>query len=520
MSLRIDNSYRTVTQVRLFSAADVSLNPVVTITGNGIERKFIYDSTDTTSADNTGTILVASSGARYKIAEREVYELAWFDNTDAGFQAFLTACDGRIGVINRSQTLTTTMNVSNMRLVQRRNTQIITSAAIGFRSNLKKLGSFNDLVFRTTATTAGHCLWELDGTWNFKFTNCEFTASTSNPDFFRLKTGLYGGSLYWGNYYTTFDSCKFELGRYGITGGGNNSGISYFTTMLVINCWHTSPVSMINISYGETFTFFRSGCDLATSYAINLTNISNSYLSFQEVTTTGANVINQTNCNRNIIAMTNEVQDITSNTELLGYTTKWLSLQGSNADADNFNTKLQSIYSYAGSTKLLARGGSAAWTTLLNWSETIGLELQSGYSNWLRLKENKLSRGASNQKLTLIKSMSLTSSQYAEILYFNITANSNNLQADITVNYRSNDNTSVAVIKLLAMSGLSSGGALVYNMYVVDQANAGTQNIPVFSTYYGGSGGLFSVNLQNIALAASIDIEVNYTSSGANAVIS
>lgn len=520
MSLRIDNSFRTVTQVRLFSVADVSLNPVVTVIGSGIERKFIYDSTDTTSADNTGTILVTSSGARYKIAEREVYELAWFDNTDAGFQAFLTACDSRIGIINRSQTLTTTMNVGSTRLIQRRGTQITTSAAIGFRSNLKKLATFDDLVFRTTSTTSNTCLWELDGTWNFTFRGCEFTASTSTPDFIRIKSGLYGGSLYWGNYYTKFVDCKFELGRYGFTGGGNNSSISYFTTLTVQNCWHTSPVSMVNLSYGETLTFLHSGCDLATSYAINLTNMSNCYFVFQEVTTTGANVVNQVGCNRNIFAATNEVQDLTGNTELLGLTTKWLTLQGSNADADLFNTKLQSVYSYAGSTKLLGRGGSAAWTTLLNWSETIGLELQAGYSNWLRLKENRLSRGASNQKLTLIKSMSLTSSQYAELLYFNLTANSNNLQADITVNYRTNDNTSVAVIKLLAMSALSSGGALVYSMNVVDQANAGTQNIPVFSTYYGGSGGLFSVNMQNIALAATVDIEVNYTSSGANAVIS
>lgn len=77
--MRIDISYKTLTEVRAFTAQDVKLNPKIYLTDEGKEGEFVYDSTDTTSADNIGTIIVTTSGGfRFKrIYDKYVYS-EWF----------------------------------------------------------------------------------------------------------------------------------------------------------------------------------------------------------------------------------------------------------------------------------------------------------------------------------------------------------------------------------------------------------------------------------------------------------
>jgi len=82
--MKLGISYKTVSEVRNFTTQDVKLNPKVYITDVGKEGEFIYDSSDTSSSDNLGTILVAGT-ARYKrVFEKEV-SVRWFgavgDNT-------------------------------------------------------------------------------------------------------------------------------------------------------------------------------------------------------------------------------------------------------------------------------------------------------------------------------------------------------------------------------------------------------------------------------------------------------
>ena len=82
--MKLGISYKTVSEVRNFTTQDVKLNPKVYITDVGKEGEFIYDSSDTSSSDNLGTILVAGT-ARYKrVFEKEV-NIRWFgangDNT-------------------------------------------------------------------------------------------------------------------------------------------------------------------------------------------------------------------------------------------------------------------------------------------------------------------------------------------------------------------------------------------------------------------------------------------------------
>jgi hypothetical protein len=89
--MKIGIAHKTVAEVRSFTTQDVRLNPKVYITDSGKEGEFIYDSTDTTTADNLGTVLVSGS-ARYKRVFDVVVRPEWFgalgDNSTYDTTAF------------------------------------------------------------------------------------------------------------------------------------------------------------------------------------------------------------------------------------------------------------------------------------------------------------------------------------------------------------------------------------------------------------------------------------------------
>ncbi|PYI55428.1 glycosyl hydrolase family 28-related protein [Paenibacillus flagellatus] len=68
----------TIAALRATSAAPDPAN-VYYVTDKGQEGHFYYDPADTTSADNTGTVLAAAAGYRFKrIVESETYSVRWF----------------------------------------------------------------------------------------------------------------------------------------------------------------------------------------------------------------------------------------------------------------------------------------------------------------------------------------------------------------------------------------------------------------------------------------------------------
>ncbi len=129
---------RTLAQLRAFTVKDVHLNYSITLSDTGKEGIFRYDSTDTTSTDNTGTIVVTASGARYKRVAHEEVLSSWFDNTNVGFQTFINVSTGRVGLINNSFSLSTTINLDTAHLIQRKGTTVTNSAAVGFLWTRKK----------------------------------------------------------------------------------------------------------------------------------------------------------------------------------------------------------------------------------------------------------------------------------------------------------------------------------------------------------------------------------------------
>jgi hypothetical protein len=111
---RANNSVTDYTALRAYSGRSTQ----ITVTSTGISGVFVYDSTDTTSSDNGGTIIVDSANRRWKRIYSGKISVKWFgakgdgttDDT-AAFQAWATACVGTSGIVpNATYKFTTALS--------------------------------------------------------------------------------------------------------------------------------------------------------------------------------------------------------------------------------------------------------------------------------------------------------------------------------------------------------------------------------------------------------------------------
>jgi hypothetical protein len=517
--MRIDTSNRTLTQLRAFTTIDVLYNPVVRLSDNGKEGAFEYDNTDTTSTDNTGTVIVTASGARYKRIDLEDVLSSWFDNTNAGFQAFINAAAGKVGVINNSFSLTTTINMESGHLIQRKGISVTTSAAVGFLWTRKKNFIGDGLNWTSSNATLGNTIVKIDGLWNASFNSCVFDISGNSAiDIIQLLPGNSGDV--WGTYFVVFNNMKTAGGRYVCKADGMTSGASYITNITFNFCWATGGVSYIKAFHAEDFNIHRITADSMSGHVFDLDYASNFAIETNEATPgSGFYTLNETaNCNKNICILAKRVTDFTSNLDTLGFIPNSLTLQGSNLNSDNFRARLSSVFSYLGSLFLQAKGGTNTWIDIIKWSEAIGTIFKAGYNNYLKFQEPRISFGATDQIKKFVKTITATSSQNQDVLLFSLGGASNAVSADINIYYRSNDNTVSVMQKIFFTATVSAGGTVNQNYAVVDQLITGATVIPLIDSFYSGSGFTVAITHSNVALAATMDIEVNWSGTSSIAV--
>ncbi|TMV52834.1 hypothetical protein FE783_01140 [Paenibacillus mesophilus] len=75
---RCSNCVEPATIVQIRSGTAPAADTVYYVTDAGQEGLFVYDAADTVSADNTGTMLVSASGARYRRTFDEAASVKWF----------------------------------------------------------------------------------------------------------------------------------------------------------------------------------------------------------------------------------------------------------------------------------------------------------------------------------------------------------------------------------------------------------------------------------------------------------
>ena len=464
-------------------------------------------------SDTKWDIKLPSTGS--SVLEEEILSSS-YTNDNAGFQSFATACEGRIGIINNTFTLSTTINMPGNAIIRQRPGILISnSAAIGFKWNRKKQFVGEGLNWRSTNVTAGSRIIEIDGLWNASFNNCTFDIDgNSNVDIFNLLPGD-NGTDKWGTYYIVCNNMKTAGGRYVFNMTGSSFGSEYITNIWANDCWSTSGVTFVNATNVINFSCKGLVLDSFSSHAFNLTGCTNFSLGLHEISISSGNVINENaNCNKILITgggANSFGPDYTSNADILGLRYNALTLQGSPTKSEYFRTELDSNYSFASSTRLRAKGGTNAWTTLLDWSEAIGTILKSGYSNFLRLQENKISMGATDQIKRFIKTVSLSSGASGDLVLFSLAGASQNVMAEISIFYRATDNSTSSIYKVLVTANSSSSSVITHDVAVNDLLVSGSSNVLVLAGFYSGTGTTVSLTFNNPAIAATADIEVKYS---------
>jgi len=506
MNIGIAN--RTITQLRAFTESDVFYNPVVMIIDNGKEGIFEYDSIDTTTTDNTGITIVTSSNARYKRIEVEEILSSWFDNTNIGFQNFIDTCSGRIGIINNSYSLSDTIILDSSTIYQRKGVTITTSANVGFSITRKKGFRAIDWNIVSTNNTSGNTILKIDGLWNATFDTCNFTVGNNNVDIIQLLPGNSG--TIWGTYFLVFNNMKTSGGRYICKADGMSSGQPYITHTYFNNCWATGGVSYIKGSYIDSFGFHKSCADSLSGHAFDFVSASNCFLETNEVTPgSGFFTLNEDSSSNKNLVIGARVTDFTSNNDVLGWTPDTFTLQGANTNSSNFRTRLKSVFDVTGSLFLQGKGGTNIWTNVITWSETIGTIFKSGYNNFIRLQEPRISLGDNNQIKRYIKTMSLASNGTGDLVVFNLGGASQNVTAEVIVNYRGTDTSSI--YKLLVAGNSSSTSVVTQDFAVTNQLISGNSFVLTFNSSYSGTGTTFSITYNNPAIAATVDIEIIYS---------
>ena len=481
---------------------------------------FYWDATSI-AADNTGTVIQVTgvnTGRWISINKQEVY-LSWFENSNTGFQNFLNAAAGKTGIINRNATLTTTMNVpGDLTLRQNKGTLISTNANVGFLWNLKKNFLGTGLNWTSTATTTGSTLMKFDGMWNATFDTCVFDmtggSNSSGVDIIQLLPGPYNTTELWGTYYCNFHNIKFAGGRY-ICKADGYTYPSFITNITFSFCWATNGVSFLKATRANNFNIHRICADSLSGHAFDLSYCSDFVLETNEIyTPPGFYTLNEdVNCNKNVVNLGTRVNDFTVpvTNDMLGWDGSKLTLQGSNSNADNFRTRLNSIFSYAGSTILQGKGGTNVWTDIVKWSETIGTIIKAGWNNWIRLRENKISIGVNDQIKTFVKTMTATSGQYQDLIYFNTYGANQTISAEVTIYYRSNDSTISAIQKANYVQVSNASEVVSLNFEVTHELIVGTTVLPTLNTFYSGSTSTAAITHTNISSAATMDIVVKYS---------
>lgn len=108
--MKLGISYKTVAELKAFKPLDIDRNKTVYITDEGKVGEWYYDSSDTTSSDNIGTILVTTSGGyRYKRKYKSNVYASWFIDTA---DTTGTSGDRERNAINRAITFALSQTVS------------------------------------------------------------------------------------------------------------------------------------------------------------------------------------------------------------------------------------------------------------------------------------------------------------------------------------------------------------------------------------------------------------------------
>lgn len=199
--MRVDIAYKTLAELKAFTAKDVEFNQKIYLTDEGKEGEWYYDASDTTSSDNIGTIIVTTSGGfRFKRKYNSNIYASWFIDT-----ADSTGTSGtrERNAINRAvlfalaQSVPPTVILDNKRTWYVNNNAVYTNVATGKKLIIK--GEGNPIIdfLCTGATDSGQdAVFRTSNSWTYPTANAVVTGSISGKTL--TVTSIASGTFYVG----------------------------------------------------------------------------------------------------------------------------------------------------------------------------------------------------------------------------------------------------------------------------------------------------------------------------------
>lgn len=169
----------TIAEMRALSTP--SANYIYYVTDPGRQGIFYHDAADTTSADNTGTILVSTTGGkRYKRVVDGVVNVRWFGTVGDGIANDTSAIQAAISALNQGQTLLIPPGKYNITSITISGSYInITGGGTLYNGKLI-LGAVTYIVidgmkFEYANANSGNIGIELQSAARVEIRNCQFT---------------------------------------------------------------------------------------------------------------------------------------------------------------------------------------------------------------------------------------------------------------------------------------------------------------------------------------------------------
>jgi hypothetical protein len=385
--------FRTITQIRAFNSGDVSSYPEIFSTDVDKEGRWYYDASDTTSTDNLGTILVTTSGARYKRIYNEELNVRWFnavgDGTTNDTTALQTAFASQRDIYVPKGIYLISGEIEIFGNVYCEEGAVF-KVATSYSGNLFRIKSKKNLLISgifIDATNTGITVTglKIEGLWNSTFQNYTLLSRTTSGSENTTNIGvdIYTSettNLGFGAYNITFNNPYIIRGNIGIRTNRQTSDTEIDVTHLMVNGgWIGSQ----------------------TSYNLHLNNAHNFQIRnvATDVILSGAIAYKLDNCHQGELFIgeynSGSLADVASNSDFINIVTPNVLNVGAAITGDNYTlqsatklrfrptydpyyyTEINSDYYGAEPFSIKGQFGSATVRTILSYDETNGLRTQS-----------------------------------------------------------------------------------------------------------------------------------------------
>lgn len=341
---------------------------------DGGEGFFYLDPSDTTTPDNGGTVLVDSKGRRWKRVYSGPVNVRWFgavgagDHTTAFQKAFKFPY---VYVPSGTYNISAPIDVADNARVVMDNGAVIRSSGTAFRIyNRKEVHWTGGTII---LNGPGNAI-DIAGLWNAVFEKVKIVTGNGSNGIY-IRTSQTGGQDFGAYNIQIINAFIDGSGTYGIRTEKTSGDTVRITHLSIIGGWiahHAPPIMLSNVDFG---TIILPALDSFTGNGIVLDSCTNMVVIPGEAVSPANAIKVQGTSSR--ISVLSTYADLDPSFLTTGVFNGTVRVFGSDQSDQGYYAELSSVYNYAQSFKITARGGGSP-TNIITWGEVEGLVLRAG----------------------------------------------------------------------------------------------------------------------------------------------